>query len=148
MATAAFSTFLAAGDASMLQETRAGARALAGGTHWCALVCTGGTGGHLCAPVWGRYADGTQAARTRHWARVCRQRDLGPGVVLGQAYAGLNKLFTARRPPLVRLAPAAVSPPHTLTPSPTLLTSPPDLWACGLWAQFRARPLQPSLQAK
>jgi hypothetical protein len=66
MATAAFSTFLAAGDASMLQETRAGARALAGGTRWCALVCTGGTGGHLCAPVWGRYADGTQAARRRH----------------------------------------------------------------------------------
>jgi hypothetical protein len=106
--------------------------------HWLG----GCTGGHLCAPVWGRCADGTQAARTRHWARVCRQRDLGPGVVLGQAYAGLNKLFTAR--PLVRLAPAAVSSPHTLTPSPTLLTSPPDLWACGLWAQFRARPLQPS----
>jgi hypothetical protein len=49
MATAAFSTFLAAGDASMLQETRAGARALA------ALV----TGVRLSG-------GGTHTARRRH----------------------------------------------------------------------------------
>jgi hypothetical protein len=61
MATATFSTFLAAGDASMLQESRAGARALAGGTHWCALVCAGGT----CVRLSG---GGTQTARRRHTA--------------------------------------------------------------------------------
>jgi hypothetical protein len=124
MATAAFSTLLAAGDASMLQETRAGARALAGGRQWCAL------GVHWCAPLCTSVrlsGGGTQTARRRHPHGTERGSAVNVISALGSFWVkhtrvcslmGLEQALTAR--PLVRLAPAAVSSPHTLTPSPTL----------------------------
>jgi hypothetical protein len=78
---------------------------------------------------------------------LCHERDLGPWVGLGKARPGLQlhgvgtSSFTAH--PLVRLAPAAVSSPHTLTPSPTFCFC--LLPTCG--SKFRAWPLQPSPSA-